>query len=296
MLTWLESDCWSSFHPFFIFEAFTIHQKEMCLHWMRQTSSFTAPRVMEKSNHCLCSRPPSREDRDHHWLSLEHRVSFGFRDPGNYEICSRLCLCRHSTRNLCWRERGKDPSRLPQDICPSVPNHPSRDSPPCPSSSEVLQLGNDGGRQPRQRERPHMASLCWKIQPPQHGPEAATSCQGAYGRYRDNGEPVSQVRRRQVTSLEPTRGLPVSYRQSQQVAAPYTEPAGQSDGSLCRGAPSISYPPQLCGLMTLLLLPPPDLHGLLGAPGRQSLLPFMQAVEVLGPCYFPGGTFFFFSE
>lgn len=98
---------------------------------------------------------------------------------------------------------GRTPADSPRTSVPlSLTIHPGT-VPPLRLPQRSCSWEMIGGRQPRQWERPHMASLCRKIRPPQHGPEAATSCQGAYGRYRDSGEPVSQVRKRQVTRLEP---------------------------------------------------------------------------------------------
>ena len=159
-------------------------------------------------------------------------------------------------KSLLEGERG-DLSKLPQMSCAPVPKHPSRDCPTSLPPSEVPNMGRDGWETAASVGKALHGFTLLKIQPPHYDPEAASSCRGAYGWYRDDAELVPQVKRRQATGLEPPLQLAGIRAQPRTCwgptctlsvvpAAPYSRPRRTIRWPPPMwGAPSVSHPPRV---------------------------------------------------
>ena len=168
------------------------------------------------------------------------------------ETGSHPRLCRHSTGNPCWRERGGTSAssrRCPAPLSLSI--HPGTVPPPSlPPRSRTWDVM--GGRQPRQWGRRCMASLCWKsslpimtrrlpapVGEPMGGTEMTQSwcLKWKGGRPPDLSLPCSWLA--SGLSLEPAGGPPARYQWSQRLLTP--DPTGQSGGPLPCGELPVSH-------------------------------------------------------
>ena len=222
--------------------------KERCVYAeFRQPPSPQHSVWVEQSNHCLLFSSSAFSRRWWRslrvwWLSCEHRASFSW----IWRPVASLIFVDRAPEILAGGVGGGTSAssrRCP--VPPSLSVHP-RTVPPCSLPPRSWTWNVMGGRQPRQWERSHVASLCWKsslpimaprlpapVGVPMGGTEMMQSwcLEWEKGRAPGLSHPCGWLA--SGLGLEPAGGPHAHYQWSQRLLTP--DPAGQSDGSLCRG-------------------------------------------------------------
>lgn len=222
------------------------------------------------------------------------------------ETGSQPHLCRHSTRNPCWRERAGKPQQAPADVlCPlSLSVHPGT-VPPHSLLRRSWTWKVIGGRQPHQWERSQVASLCWsslcimapRLLAPVRVPMGSTEMMQSWclewekGRAPGLSHPCGWLA--SGLSLEPTGGPPARYQWSQRLLTPTpqdSQVAPSVVGSSQHFIPSMGLRFNDADVIACS----PICMVCWGCQAEQGLLPLVLAVEALGLCSFPDSSLLFF--